>query len=59
MSDQPTLDCQDCGDVVRKLTDAEQQEVADRPYDFVVYCRTCRVIRQREYEQRHAGGFDG
>jgi uncharacterized protein with PIN domain len=42
---ESTLDCQDCGDVVRTLSPAEQQEVAERPYDFVVYCRSCRRDR--------------
>ena len=42
---QPTLDCQDCGMVLRKLTDAEAQQVAENPYNFTVYCATCR----REY----------
>jgi hypothetical protein len=51
---QPTLDCQDCGNVVRKLTGAEAQEVAANPYNFVVYCHVCKAVRQREYEGRHA-----
>jgi len=43
---ESTLDCQDCGDVVRTLTAAEAQEVAERPYDFVVYCVRCRNDRR-------------
>jgi hypothetical protein len=39
MRRQPTLDCQACGNVVRILTPAEAQQVAARPYDFIVYCR--------------------
>lgn len=35
------LVCQDCGQTVRRLTDAEAAQVAARPYDFVVYCGTC------------------
>lgn len=42
MSEPSTLDCQDCGNVVRRLTDAEAQQVADNPYNFVVYCASCR-----------------
>lgn len=38
---EPTLDCQACGDVMRYLTPAEAQEVAQRPYDFVVFCPEC------------------
>lgn len=37
----PTLDCQDCGDVLRVLTQAEYKIVAERPYDFIFYCRLC------------------
>lgn len=44
----PTLDCQDCGDVVRVLTDAEAQQVAHSPYNFVVYCTSCGAARERE-----------
>ena len=34
-----TLDCQACGRVIRVLTAGEAQQVAERPYDFVIYCR--------------------
>jgi hypothetical protein len=42
---EPTLECQDCGVVIRRLTQAEAQCVADRPYDFIVYCRPCANAR--------------
>lgn len=38
----PTLDCQACGKVLHELTFAEAQEVARRPYDFVVFCYDCK-----------------
>lgn len=38
----PTLDCQQCGDPVRTLSPAEQQQVAADPYAFIVYCGSCR-----------------
>jgi hypothetical protein len=47
MIQNPTLDCQDCGAVVKKLTDAEAQKVADNPYNYVVYCVSCRSYRGR------------
>lgn len=43
----PTLDCQDCGDTVKVLTDSEAQRVARNPYNFVVYCRLCGSARER------------
>lgn len=43
-----TLDCQDCGDVVRVLTDAEAQAVARNPYNFVVYCPACGKAREQD-----------
>lgn len=49
---QPTLDCQDCGDTVKKLTDAEAQEVAAAPYNFIVYCPSCKRFRQKERAER-------
>jgi hypothetical protein len=45
---QSTLDCQDCGDVVRKLTDSEALEVAREPYNFIVYCWSCKRDRMKE-----------
>lgn len=43
-----TLDCQQCGAPLRTLSPAEEQQVAAAPYNFVVYCRSCRDdIRQR------------
>ena len=38
----PTIDCQDCGVVLRKLTDAQAQQVAANPYNFIAYCNTCQ-----------------
>jgi uncharacterized protein with PIN domain len=43
-----TLDCQDCGKVLRELSPAEAQKVADRPYDHVWYCVACKNARNRE-----------
>lgn len=40
--DDPVLECQDCGTVVKRLTPGEAQQVAERPYNFVVYCDRCR-----------------
>ncbi|WP_162802103.1 hypothetical protein [Ornithinimicrobium murale] len=39
------LECQDCGDVVRKLTAGEAQQVAASPHNFVVFCNQCRRER--------------
>lgn len=43
----PTLECQDCGLVLRILTPAEAQQVAKRPYDFIVFCRSCGQANER------------
>lgn len=43
-----TLDCQLCGNVVRTLSMQEVQQVADRPYDFIVYCPACKADALRE-----------
>lgn len=40
--DAPTLDCQTCGEVIRRLTNAEVAVVADNPYKYVVDCFECR-----------------
>ena len=37
------LECQFCGEVVKRLTEEEAQRVAASPYDFVVYCRGCQA----------------
>ena len=42
-----TLDCQDCGIDLRELTPGEVQEVADRPYDFVIRCGPCSRHRHQ------------
>ncbi|KJK12550.1 hypothetical protein UB45_07685 [Terrabacter sp. 28] len=39
---EPVLECQMCGTVLRTLTPSEAREVADRPYDFVLFCAACR-----------------
>lgn len=50
---RPTLDCQTCGAVVRELTAAQVQQVADRPYDFIVYC--AEHSNDWKHEARRAG----
>lgn len=35
------LECQDCGKVLRELGAAEAQKVADNPYNFMAFCRSC------------------
>jgi hypothetical protein len=37
-----TLDCQECGEILKHLTPAEAQQVADNPYNFIVYCKPCQ-----------------
>jgi uncharacterized protein with PIN domain len=39
---KPTLDCQQCGNVIRELTPDEAQQVSYNPYNFIVYCHTCK-----------------
>lgn len=39
---EETLDCDTCGAVVMRLTEAEAQRVADRPYAYIVFCTSCR-----------------
>lgn len=43
-----TLDCQECGEVLRVLTNAEAQKVSYNPYDYVFYCHSC----QRQLQER-------
>lgn len=42
-----TLDCQSCGEAVRILSEVEKSQVADNPYNFIVFCSD----ECREYEQ--------
>lgn len=47
-----TLDCQDCGDVIKRLTPSEAQQVAANPYNYIGYCIPC--IRDRRIDSRHS-----
>lgn len=46
-----TLDCQDCGEVLRELTLAEAQLVAANPHNYIVYCRECGFERAKDIER--------
>jgi len=46
-----TLDCQDCGEPIRRLTTEEVARIARNPYAFIVYCRACRADRAQEIEE--------
>lgn len=54
-SDRRTLDCQACGNVIRVLTAAEAQQVAARPYDFIVYCRDALCQEAARADARREG----
>lgn len=41
------LECQDCGEVVRRLSSAEAQKVAHNPYNYIVFCAPCRLANER------------
>lgn len=46
MLDDPTLDCDDCGRILRHLSPSEAQKVARNPYNFIAYCTTCQKARE-------------
>lgn len=44
MLSDPVLECQECGEVIRELSQAEAQFVAQYPERFAsAMCRACRV----------------
>jgi hypothetical protein len=47
-----TLDCQDCGAILRVLSDAEASQVAANPYNYIVYCNSC--LRDRRVDSRRS-----
>jgi hypothetical protein len=52
---RPTLDCQACGNVIRILSASEAQQVAQRPYDFIIYCRNKECQEMALVESRRDG----
>ena len=40
------LECQDCGDRIRKLTNSEIQDCSYNPYKYIVFCNECRRDRK-------------
>jgi uncharacterized protein with PIN domain len=42
---EEVLECQDCGTPVKQLSVEEARLVADKPYNFVVYCKYCQKDR--------------
>ncbi len=52
MYKEETLDCQDCGDIVKILTPSEARQVAAKPYNFIVYCEQC--IKDRRIDSRRS-----
>lgn len=37
-----TIDCQNCGDVLRILSNEERQEVSYNPYNYIFFCKSCK-----------------
>lgn len=57
MLDDPVLECQDCGKVLRHLSPAEAQKVAANPYNFIAYCSRCKSLNEDYMEGQCAGCF--
>lgn len=52
MFNDSVLECQDCGEIILRLSDAEAQKVANNPYNFVVWCESCRrQLRKQLFEE--------
>lgn len=50
-----TLDCQACGRIILVLTEAQRQQVAERPYNFIFYCRATACQEAQEADARREG----
>lgn len=50
---EPVLECQDCGRVLRTLSPVEAQQVADKPYNFILLCAPCGREEDQIMEARH------
>lgn len=44
MYETGVLECQGCGKAIRVLTKYKEQQVSDKPYNFVGYCELCWKI---------------
>jgi len=51
------LECQECGDRLRLLTQQQAQMVARNPYNYVAYCLKCRKDIIKQLEREEYGGF--
>lgn len=51
---EPTLDCQTCGAVMRRLSPSEAAMVAANPHNYIVDCYTC--ARERMLHELAEGG---
>ena len=45
------LECEDCGRIIKTLTEYENQRMADKPYDFISYCDPCKASRAKKGEK--------
>lgn len=48
----PVIECQTCGEVLRRLSLAEAQQVADNPQNFIVFCGPCQIEEQKAFDTR-------
>lgn len=47
------IECQDCGEPVRRLAPEEKADIARNPYNYIIYCYQCRG--NWVHEARRAG----
>ncbi len=43
------LECQQCGEVLLELSPKEAQQVAANPYNYIVYCKYCKISVEKEF----------
>lgn len=39
---EPVIECQACGVVLQRLTDAQAQAVARNPHNYIGFCEPCK-----------------
>lgn len=41
--DKYWVECQDCGDRIKKLSHAQYKDMTFNPYNYIMFCRQCSI----------------
>ena len=54
----PVLECQSCASKIRDLSTFEREDIRDRPYNYIAYCKSRGCQEQARFDMEQDMGIE-